>query len=82
MIPKIVVVGSGIFAMVSAKLLVIFVSVIFQPNWISRQRAMSGEKGLVLCTYVRAWESVTNIRSVGESGKWKNLHHAENFFNR
>ena len=35
MMPKIVVVGSGMFAMVSAKLLVLFVSDIFPPNWIS-----------------------------------------------
>ena len=40
---------------------------------------MTGEESLVLCTYIRAWELVTNIRIVGESGKWKNLHHAEDF---
>ena len=69
--PKIVVVGSGMFAMVSAKLLVLFVSVIFPPNWISGLRAMSGEEGLVLCTYIGAWELLRIIRVLAkqENGK-------------
>ena len=71
MMPKIVVVGSGMFAMVSAKLLVLFVSVIFPPNWISGLRAMSGEEGLVLCTYIGAWELLQMFRVLAnqENGK-------------
>jgi hypothetical protein len=37
---------------------------------------MSGEEGLVVSTYVHAWELVTYIQSVGEPGKWKNLQPA------
>jgi hypothetical protein len=32
---------------------------------------MTGEESLVLCTYIRPWELVTNIRSVGNPASGK-----------